>query len=187
MDTVINMGSIGISVVDIVIFVICMISAVFCCIRGFVMEMSKWMGIFIGLLVAIMFTPVASDTMASLLPSSWPHWVVAFLTFLAMWLIGFLVVLLVGMMLRHIVKTFNLSVVDNILGFVWGVVVSLMAVAVVVYLLSLQSLIDFTPHFSSSVIISRIVQPLLPATIGTLETLTQEGIRTIQEVSHAAV
>lgn len=187
MDTVINIGSIGISVVDIVIFVICMISAVFCCIRGFVMEMSKWMGMFIGLLVAIMFTPVASDTMASLLPSSLPHWVVAFLTFLAMWLIGFLVVLLVGMMLRHIVRTFNLSVFDNILGFVWGVVVSLMAVAVVVYLLSLQSLIDFTPYFSSSVIISRIVQPMLPATIGTLETLTQEGIRTIQEVSHAAV
>ena len=187
MDSVIQIGSLSLSPVDIVIFVICMISAVFCCIRGFVMELSKWMGIFIGLLSAIMFTPLAKGTAATLLPNALPAFAVTLVTFLVLWLAGFLVVLLLGLMLRRIVETFNLGALDNILGFGWGVVVSLMAVCVVVYLLTLQNLFDLSPYFSSSVIISRIVQPLLPATIGTIETLTQEGMRTLQEASHAVV
>ena len=101
------------------------------------------------------------------MPNAFPAFAVTLVTFLVLWLAGFLVVLLLGLMLRRIVETFNLGALDNILGFAWGVVVSLMAVSVVVYLLTLQNLFDLT--------------------IGTIETLTQEGMRTLQEASHAAV
>ena len=97
---VFNIGSLAISVVDIVIFVICMISAVFCCIRGFVMELSKWVGLFVGLLVAIMFCSTLSPVLSGNLPWSFPAPVWTVISFLVLWLAGFLVIFILGNMLN---------------------------------------------------------------------------------------
>ncbi len=182
---VFNIGSLAISVVDIVIFVICMISAVFCCIRGFVMELSKWAGLFVGLLVAIMFCSTLSPVLSGNLPWSLPAPVWTVISFLVLWLAGFLVIFILGNMLRKIVETFNLGAVDNLLGFIFGLAVSLLAIGVIVYLLTKQPVFDFSSIINSSVIIRTIIVPMMPQAIQALGFVTEEGLRTLTEAANA--
>ena len=56
MDFAINIGSHTIGIVDMVIFLIVMISAVVNCIRGFVSEFSHVGGLIAGFFTGIMFT-----------------------------------------------------------------------------------------------------------------------------------
>ena len=179
----IELGGVSLSIIDLVIFVFTMVSAVFCCIRGFVMELSKWIGIVIGLLVAIMFTSMLSPNLASVLPEGFPAWAVSIISFASLALAGFLAVVLVGKMARKIVETFNLGVVDNILGFLWGLVFSLLVFSVIVYLLTIQPVFDLSNLLNSSVIIKKIINPLLPGTISTLENIAQEGMNAITQIS----
>ena len=86
-------------------------------------------------------------------------------------------------MARKIVETFNLGVVDNILGFIWGLVFSLLVFSVIVYLLMIQPVFDLTNMLNSSVIITKIINPLLPGTISTLENIAQEGMNAITQIS----
>ncbi len=185
--TLFQIGSVSISLVDIIIFAICMISAVSCCIKGFVMELSKWAGIIVGLISAVMFLSMAQPHMASLLPESFPPIAVAAITFIVLFFTGFLIVILVGKMLRKIVETFRLGALDNILGFIWGLIISLLAVTVIIHLLTLQSLFDVSGILDSSVIYTRIISVISPQALSTIETLAESGMQTIQEVSGNAV
>ena len=124
-----------------------------------------------------------SPNMAGILPESFPSWAVSVISFASLALAGFLAVVLVGKMARKIVETFNLGVVDNILGFIWGLVFSLLVFSVIVYLLTIQPVFDLTNMLNSSVIITRIINPLLPGTISTLENIAQEGMNAITQIS----
>ena len=125
--------------------------------------------------------------MASLLPESFPPIAVAAITFIVLFFTGFLIVILVGKMLRKIVETFRLGALDNILGFIWGLIISLLAVTVIIHLLTLQSLFDVSGILDSSVIYTRIISVISPQALSTIETLAESGMQTIQEVSGNAV
>ena len=109
------------------------------------------------------------------------------ITFIALFFTGFLIVILVGKMLRKIVETFRLGALDNILGFIWGLIISLLAVTVIIHLLTLQSLFDVSGILDSSVIYTRIISVISPQALSTIETLAESGMQTIQEVSGNAV
>lgn len=176
----IQIGSLTVSVIDIVIFAVCMISAVFCCIRGFVMELSKWVGIVVGVLVAIMFTGALSPTAASLLPETWPPLAATAIAFVVLFLAGFLIIVLLGSMLRKIIETFRLGALDHILGFIWGLVFCLLVVSVIVYLLGMQIIFDMDPVFGSSVIITRMIMPFLPETMEVIGNVAGQGMSVLQ-------
>ncbi len=179
----IEIGGAALSVVDIVIFVFTMVSAVFCCIKGFVMELSKWVGIAVGLLVAVMFTSVLSPHVSTLLPSSFPEFGASVISFIVLALAGFLLIVVVGKMARKIVETFKLGVIDNILGFIWGLVFSLLVFSVIIYLLSIQPVFDLSGILGSSLIVTKIINPLLPQTISALESIAQEGVNAFTQIS----
>lgn len=181
-----TIGSVTLSLVDIIIFALCMISAVFCCIRGFVMELSKWAGLALGIVVAIMFTSQASPFVSSLLLESIPHFASTAIAFVALVLIGFLAVLIVGRMMKKIVETFKLSVFDHILGFVWGLAFSLFIVGAIVYLLGMQTVFDLSEFFNSSVIIKNFILPFMPQTEQAIETVVEGGLSLFRGAEEAA-
>ena len=84
-------------------------------------------------------------------------------------------------------ETFRLGALDNILGFIWGLIISLLAVTVIIHLLTLQSLFDVSGILDSSVIYTRIISVISPQALSTIETLAESGMQTIQEVSGNAV
>lgn len=171
MNTVIHIGQLTVGIVDLVIFAVCMISAVVSCIRGFVTEFSHMGGLIAGFLVGIMFTSSLSVKLAEVIPVALPLWVLALIAFVILTLIGYLVIRLLGNAVETIVDSFHLGAIDNILGFFWGLLSSLFFIAVIIYVLSLQTVFDLSNLFSSSVFITRVIEPMLPETISALESV----------------
>ena len=159
MNTVIQIGQYSIGIVDLVIFAICMISAVVSCIRGFVTEFSHLGGLIAGFLVGIMFTSTLTVRLAEVITVDLPLWVLALMAFVILTLIGYLVI------------SFHLGAIDNILGFFWGLLSALFFLSVITYVLSLQTVFDLSRLFSSSVFITRVIEPMLPETISALESV----------------
>ena len=106
----ITIGALSFSIIDIIIFAICMVSAVFCCINGIVKELSKWFGLVVGLLAGFMFTSSLSPTVSGWLPEGFPAWLSTVITFAGLTLCGFILVLLFGRMLAKILETFIFDV-----------------------------------------------------------------------------
>ena len=171
MNTVIQIGQYSIGIVDLVIFAICMISAVVSCIRGFVTEFSHLGGLIAGFLVGIMFTSTLTVRLAEVVTVDLPLWVLALMAFVILTLIGYLVIRLLGNAVETIVDSFHLGAIDNILGFFWGLLSALFFLSVITYVLSLQTVFDLSRLFSSSVFITRVIEPMLPETISALESV----------------
>lgn len=173
MDYTIAIGSLSLSIVDIVIFVICMISAVVGCIRGFVNEFTHQAGIIAGLACGLLFTRLLAGKLAEVLPSM-PYLAIALISFVSLVLVGYLLLRLAGSAVSTIVESFHLGALDNILGFLWGLIVSLFVLSALMYVLSLQSIIDFSALFDSSIFAGNFIRPLLPEALETLS-ISLEG------------
>ena len=171
MDFAINSGSHTIGIVDMVIFLIVMISAVVNCIRGFVSEFSHVGGLIAGFFTGIMFTSTLAVKLNEVIPYSLPLWVSSLLSFVILVLIGYLIIRLLGNAVETIVDSFHLGAINNILGFFWGLFSSIFFLSVIMYVLTLQTVFDFSNIFSSSIFITRVIEPLLPETISTLESV----------------
>ena len=171
MDFAINIGSHTIGIVDMIIFLIVMISAVVNCIRGFVAEFSHIGGLIAGFFTGIMFTTTLSTKLDEVIPYNLPMWVSSLFSFVILVLIGYLIIRLLGNAVETIVDSFNLGAINNILGFFWGLFSSIFFLSIIMYVLTLQNVFDFSNIFSSSIFITRVIEPLLPETISTLESV----------------
>lgn len=171
MDFAINIGSHTIGIVDMIIFLIVMISAVVNCIRGFVAEFSHIGGLIAGFFTGIMFTTTLSNKLDEVVPYNMPLWVSSLFSFVILVLIGYLIIRLLGNAVETIVDSFNLGAINNILGFFWGLFSSIFFLSIIMYVLTLQNVFDFSAIFSSSIFITRVIEPLLPETISTLESV----------------
>lgn len=168
MDWTIAIGNVDVGIVDIVIFTICMISAVFGCIRGFVNEFSHHAGVVFGFAIGFLFTSLLAPAIDNAADGRITYWVAALISFVVLTCIGYVVFRMLGSALETIVDRFSLGAVDNILGFFWGLIVALFVIAIIIYLFSLQNIIDFSPLFDSSLIVRNLIQPILPETISTI-------------------
>ena len=174
MDWTLAIGNVNIGIVDIIIFVICMISAVFCCIRGFVNEFSHHAGIIFGFATGFLFTTLLSPKLSDALSDKMPLWIVSLISFVILTSVGYIVFRLLGSALETIVESFHLGALNNILGFFWGLIIALFILSVIMYVLSLQHIIDFSPLFDNSLIANNLIKPLLPETISTIEDMINE-------------
>lgn len=174
MDWTFAIGGVDIGIVDIVIFALCMISAVFCCIRGFVNEFCHHAGMIFGFAAGFLFTSMLSPVVDDAISANVPYWVIAMLSFVILTSVGYVIFRLLGSTLETIVESFNLGAVNNILGFFWGLLAALFVLSALMYVLSLQNIIDFSPLFDSSIIANGFIRPLLPQTISTIEGMINE-------------
>jgi len=144
--------------VDWIIIVICAIMAIWGAIKGFIEEFAQKSGYIAGVTVALMFTKAIYPTIQDNLHI--PGWVSSLISYVGLFIIGFLLVKMIGTMLKKITDTANISFIDNILGFFLGLVEAILIIGVVEALLAYQSLFDLQEAFSQSLISSKVIMPL---------------------------
>ena len=144
--------------VDWIIIVIGAIMAIWGAIKGFIEEFAQKSGYIAGITVALMFTkavyPIIEDNLHI------PGWVCSLISYVGLFIIGFLLIKMLGVMIKRITDTARISFLDNILGFFLGLVEAVLIVGIIESLLAYQSLFNLSEAFSQSLISSKVIMPL---------------------------
>ncbi len=146
---------------DYILFVFLMVGGIWGAIKGFLDELSSKFGLVAGFVLALMFTsllrPVFEDKL------SLPAWMAAFLSYFLIFIVGYLLVRLIGSILSNIVDTANISVVDNLLGFLLGLAETFALIAAFEFILSYQNLFNLKSLFEESLFSSKLIMPFAEA------------------------
>lgn len=144
--------------VDWIIIVVGAIMAIWGAIKGFIEEFAQKSGYIAGITVALMFTkavyPIIEDNLHI------PGWVCSLISYVGLFIIGFLLIKMLGVMIKRITDTARISFLDNILGFFLGLVEAVLVVGIIESLLAYQSLFNLSEAFSQSLISSKVIMPL---------------------------
>lgn len=148
------------NIVDVLIVVVAFLAAVVGAVRGFAMEFSSRAGFLVGFVVALVFarlgTSLVSETFD--LPILWST-LIAFIVF---FIIGYVLMMMVGSLLDRTLDAMRLDWLDRLLGMALGVVEVVVVVAFIVYLLEMQNVVNLDAYLDPSVITSRFIRPLTP-------------------------
>ncbi len=145
------------NVIDWIIVGLCGIGAIWGAIKGFVDEFSQKSGYIAGLASALMFTKMLLPKVSDL---GLPYWLGAFLSYVVLFMAGFLIIKLFGTILKRITDTAGLSFVDNLLGFFLGLVEMVVVIGILETVLNYQTVFDLTKQFNGSIISQKIIMPV---------------------------
>jgi len=112
------MGEMPITVIDILVVAVVLISAIFALWRGLIAEtfaIFEWVG---GAYVALRFAPALQPMVAGLISPSWLAWIAAFV---GTFLVVFIPLSILSHRLSELVKGSDIGPVDRALGLVFGV------------------------------------------------------------------
>lgn len=185
MNSLFQIGSVSINIVDIIVVVICLIMAIKSCISGFIKEFSHTAGLVFGIAAGFFFRELLASFLLSKIEylATWPSWALSVVSFAALLLVAYLIFMLLGKALRSVLEGLNLNAIDNILGFVWGLLYTAFFISIIIYLLSLQSIVDLSEILNSSFIVTKLIQPLAPSAIELLS--TPEVTNVVNEVTNS--
>lgn len=155
------------TVLDYIVLALVAVGGIWGAIKGFIEELSNKFGYVAGFAVALMFSnyliPVLDDKFQL------PPWLNACLSYVILFVAGFLVIKMIGSILQNIFDTANLTSIDNIAGFIIGVAEAIVLIGLVETLLSHQSLIDLNSYFEQSVISQKLIFPVFNWTSKTVQ------------------
>jgi len=155
------------TVLDYILFILFMIGGIWGAIKGFLDELSTKFGYVLGFILALMYTRLLSPVFVEHL--GFPLWFASFLSYFAIFIVGYLLMKAFGGVLSHIVDTANLSVVDNLFGFFLGLAESFLLITAFEYILGLQNLFNLKPLFDKSFFSSRLIQPFAEFCVSTIK------------------
>ncbi|MCK5156788.1 MAG: CvpA family protein [Spirochaetales bacterium] len=140
-------------VLDIIALVILIIAALRAMFKGFVKEFMSKAGLLIGFLLALMFSPSIAPYIDEQFGfGSWSN----IAAFAALFLAGYLVTKVVANALRTILEGLHLAFLDNILGFVFGLIEGAIIISFLVYLLRLQTVFEIESFLSQSWVVEQL-------------------------------
>ncbi len=155
-----SVGTYVVNIVDVLILIIALLAAVTGVARGFAMGFSSRVGFLVGFLVALLFGSLGAGVIAETFdfPPLWS----TLMAFVLLFIVGYILIMLVGSLLERTLEMLHLDWLDRILGFVLGMVEAFIMVAFIIYLLELQNVIDLSAFFDRSVITTKVIKPLTP-------------------------
>lgn len=142
-----------ITIADIALAALFAIIVIRAALRGFVEELTGAVWLAGGLLFAVSFYRESARFIRANILSDIPL-IPEILAFLALFFLAFLLIKIVGGMLKDIVERSGLSVVDHALGFVFGVLKGALVIAALLFFLSAQPFFDGKRLIRGSVIAS---------------------------------
>lgn len=146
------------STLDYIIIAVVLVFGIWGAIKGFIEEIARKFGYFAGLVVAFMFTKGLERVFTDNLDL--PLWVSAGISYIILFLAGFLLIKGLGNMLQNIFETANLTAVDNLAGLLLGLIEGVVVVGLVEVLLSHQTIVDVRNLIDSSQISSEVIIPV---------------------------
>ena len=144
--------------VDWIIIVLCAIGAIWGAIKGFIVEFAQKTGYIAGITVALMFTKAVYPAIQDNL--NIPGWICSLISYVGLFIVGFMLIKMLGTMIKRIADTAKLTFIDNILGFVLGLVEAILVIGIIESLLAYQELFDLRAAFSQSLISTKVIMPL---------------------------
>ena len=158
----------AITALDYVIFILFMVGGIWGAIKGFLEEISTKFGYILGFILALMFTHKLSAFFQN--KAEFPAWVAAFTSYFLIFVLGYLFMKGFGKILSNIVDSANLTVVDNVLGFVIGLAEAFLLISAFEYILGFQNLFNLQQYFDASVFSSKLLLPFARAFSSTVST-----------------
>ncbi len=134
-----------------------MIWGIWGAIKGFLEELSQKFGYVIGFLASLMFTALFAEFFTDRL--SIPYWFAAFISYVILFILGYLFMKTIGNVLQAIFKTVQLAFLDNVLGFFLGLIEGIIIIGLFEVILEHQSVIDISSYVNSSVIFQNVIKP----------------------------
>ncbi|MCF7945504.1 MAG: CvpA family protein [Spirochaetia bacterium] len=129
--------------------------------KGFVREFLSKASYLVGLLTALMFAGLAAEYIDEWLGiGNWSN-IVAFIILFAA---GFGITRIFSLSMRNVLEQLHLTFLDNVLGFVLGVIEGAVIISFIIFLLRLQTLmsVDMIMEESS---IAALLEPIAPYSI----------------------
>lgn len=142
---------------DWIIMALCAIGAIWGAIKGFIDEFSQKSGYIAGLTAALMFTKMLLPRLSG---TGIPYWLGAFLCYVVLFMAGFLLIKMLGTIIRRISDTAGISFVDNLLGFFLGLAEMVFVVGIIETVLAYQTMFDLQKLFNESIISTKIIMPV---------------------------
>ena len=131
----------GLATVDIVFFGVIILFALHCCVKGFVSEVMSLAAAILGVLSAIFFfRKGALFIHDSFMPGI--KILPEILAFAVLFLVTFVVVKVLGFMLKNIIEGIRLGWLDRVLGFIFGFAEGIVIVCLLLFLINIQPLVD---------------------------------------------
>ena len=134
-----------------------MVGGIWGAIKGFLDEVSTKFGYVLGFLLAIMFTHRLSAFFQ--FQAGFPAWFAAFMSYFFIFVIGYLMMKGLGKILSNIIDSAKLTVVDNVLGFVLGLLEAFFLMAAFEFILGFQNIFNLQKYFDKSLFSSKLILP----------------------------
>jgi membrane protein required for colicin V production len=148
----------NLAVFDVIGIIILLAAGVRCAFRGFVAELLSALAVIGGLVGAVLFTSALSPVLAPYIGENIWTPVVAFLL---LFLVGYIVVKIVESSLHRLIDRIELEKLDQTLGFVFGLLEGFLFLALLVFILQLQSVVNVDAFFQDSILAS-FLQKVIP-------------------------
>lgn len=152
--------------IDIVFGLIVVILALRAAIRGFVKELLGTAALFLGIVIAILFSGLVAQVIEQYIGATIWSQVIAFL---GLFLVVYLVVKLFEGALNRLIERVHADQLDHALGFFLGVVEGLIIVFILLLLIQIQPFFEPEALIGGS-IFGRIMIPFFPFVSGFLKT-----------------
>lgn len=166
----VTIGSIYFNSIDIIVFSLAVIAGIVGTLVGFAKAFSHHSGFIVGFFSGLMFTKMVAEVIVQsfYLPpllASLVAWVVLFL-------IGYLLMRIVGKLLETALTATGLRQVNALLGFLWGAFELAIIAAIILYVLELQRAFDLSSVLDQSQFVLNVVRPLVPETFSWITSTT---------------
>lgn len=158
------------AVFDVIGIVVLLAAGFRCAFRGFVTEFLSVLAVLTGLALSVLFTSVFTPVLVPFLGESFWTPIVAFLI---IFLVGYLVIKIIESTLHRIIEKIQLEKLDQALGFFLGLVEGLLVLAILVFILQLQNVIEVKALLDES-FIAGILWKIIPVGAQFLEQRLQE-------------
>ncbi len=154
------------NVLDWILAAIVVLLAIRCLVRGFVREVASIAAAIVGLACALLFFKKVGIFIGSKIPlGGFAEFVGFFTAFLA----GFIVVLIVGRLLREGFEAAHLEKLDSFLGFIGGIVEGIVVASVILVVVQIQPLFDTKKILAESLFAKNILPVIGPTVDATLK------------------
>jgi len=158
------------AVFDVIGIVVLLAAGFRCAFRGFVAEFLSVLAVLTGLTLSILFTSSLTPVLAPYLGETFWTPIVAFLL---IFLIGYVIIKIIESTLHRLIEKIQLEKLDQALGFFLGLVEGIIILAVLVFILQLQNVIDVKDLLADS-FIARVLQKIIPVGTQFIETRLHE-------------
>jgi membrane protein required for colicin V production len=145
------------SILDYILIFVFLITAIHAAFRGIIAEVTGIAWLVIGLLFAVSFYPEGAAYLRTKVLSD-VEYIPEILAFLVLFWISFIVIKILGRMLREIIEGMHLSALDKILGIVFGIVKGIVVVGFILFIIRVQPLAD-TDKLLRDSYVNRLLMP----------------------------